>query len=100
MALIDALLGPAEPEQTRTLAQRRFDVLSDLVCGRAVPGQWQAMVVLSFQTLTGASDAPGQIPLLGLISATEARELAANATLRRAVINTDGELISIDTAVH
>ena len=51
MASIDAHLGPAKPEENRTLAQRRFDVLSDLVCGPAVAGQWQAMVVVSFETL-------------------------------------------------
>ena len=57
-------------------------MLSDLVCGRQVPGQWQALVVVSFQTLTGASEEPGEIPGLGLISAAEARELASHATLR------------------
>ncbi len=101
MASIDAQLGPTEPEETRTLAQRRFDLLSDLVCGRANPAEhWQALVVLSFETLTGASDTPGEIPGMGPISAAEARELAANATLRRAVVNVGGELISIDTTVH
>ena len=57
-------------------------MLSDLVCGRQVPGKWQALVVVSFQTLTGASEEPGEIPGLGLISAAEARELASHATLR------------------
>jgi hypothetical protein len=39
MCALDAGLGPREPGDERTLAERRFDLLRDLVCGDAQPGQ-------------------------------------------------------------
>ncbi len=100
MTAIDCQLGPTGPEDDRSLAQRRFDLLTDLVCGRAEPGQWQAYVLMTLETLTGASDAPAEIPGLGLISAQEARELAGNAALRRVVVDEHGELVNVDSVVH
>ena len=99
MASIDALAGPRQPGDTRGLQQRRFDALLDLVCGRAVPGQWQALLVVALETLEGGS-APAEIPGLGLVCAEEARELLGDASLRRAVVDEHGVLHSLDTHVH
>jgi hypothetical protein len=95
LASLDATVGVKDPDDTRTLNQRRFDHLRDLVTGRAEPGSWQAVVLVSLSTLEGG-DAPAEIPGLGLITADEARELLANATLRRAVVDEHGQLVSID----
>jgi hypothetical protein len=100
MASVDALAGPKQPGDPRTLDQRRFDALMDLICGRALPGQWQALVVVTLATLDGSSQEPAEIPGFGLISAGEARELAAHAELRRAVVDDRGELVSIDSHPH
>jgi hypothetical protein len=99
LAAIDVHAEVAAPGDPRSLGQRRLDVLKDLVCGRLLPGQWQAVVLVEESTLTGASDAPAEIPGLGLITAGEARELLAHAELRRAVVDADGHLVSVDSQV-
>jgi hypothetical protein len=100
MASIDALAGPKQPGDDRTLDQRRFDAFMDLICGRVQPGQWQAVVVVTLETLEGTSDQPAEIPGFGLISAGEARDLATNAEVRRAVVDGRGELVAVDGTVH
>ncbi|MCW2707159.1 MAG: putative endonuclease [Frankiales bacterium] len=99
LAALDVHAAVKQPGDTRTLPQRRFDALMDLVCGRLLPGAWQAIVLVEHATLTGTSDAPAEIPGLGLITATEARELLAQASLRRAVIDGDGHLVSVDATL-
>ncbi len=99
LASIDTLALPKHPGDERTLDQRRFDTLMDLICGRVQPGSWQALVIVSLATLEGA-DEPGEIPGLGLISAPEARELLRQADLRRAVVDEHGTLVSVDSTVH
>jgi hypothetical protein len=100
MASIDANAGPKQPGDDRSLDQRRFDAFMGLICGRAVPGQWQAIVVATLETLDGSSEQPAELPGFGLISAAEARDLLAHAELRRAVVNERGELVSVDSTVH
>ena len=100
MASIDCLAGPKQPGDQRTLDQRRFDAFMDLICGRAIPGQWQALVVVALETLTGQSEQPAEIPGFGLIPASEARDLVARAELRRAVLDEHGQLLSIDSQLH
>ncbi|MGZ6826270.1 MAG: hypothetical protein ACXVGH_05715, partial [Mycobacteriales bacterium] len=98
MASIDALAGPRQPGDARTLDQRRFDAFMDLICGRSVPKQWQALVVVPLSALEGG-DEPAEVPGFGLISAGEARDVLASAELRRAVVDEDGHLVSLDSAV-
>lgn len=99
MAAVDTVAGRKEPGDTRTLSQRRFDALMDLVCGRVLPGQWQAVVLVKDSTIRGEDEDPAEIPGLGLITAEEARELVAQASLRRAVVDEDGRLVSVDSVV-
>jgi hypothetical protein len=98
-ASLDALAGPAQPDDPRSLAQRRFDAFMDLVCGRLLPGQWQAQVLVSLATLEG-EPVPAEIPGLGLITAGEARELLSAASLRRLVVDANGKLMSVDSTLH
>ncbi len=100
MASIDCAAGPKQPGDARNLDQRRFDAFMDLICGRALPGQWQALVVVTLETLTGDSEEPAEIPGLGLISAGEARDVLAHADIRRAVVDERGELVSVDSLTH
>ncbi|MGZ6804091.1 MAG: DUF222 domain-containing protein [Nocardioidaceae bacterium] len=99
MASLDALAGPKQPGETRTLDQRRFDAFMDLICGRTQPGQWQAVVVVALETLEGDAQ-PAEIPGFGLVCAPEAQDALAHAELRRAVVDADGRLVSVDSAVH
>jgi hypothetical protein len=98
MASLDALAGPKQPGDHRTLDQRRFDAFMDLICGRTVPGQWQALIVVSLATLEGGTD-PAEIPGFGLVCAQETRDALAHADLRRAVVDDKGRLLSIDSVV-
>ncbi|MCU1601669.1 MAG: hypothetical protein JWO22_2378, partial [Frankiales bacterium] len=98
LAAIDAQPGVEVPNpgDTRPLGQRRYDFVQDLLCGRVqVTAPWQALIVVSLETLEGG-DAPAEIPGLGLVSAEEAREICAKADLRRAVVDAHGRLVSLD----
>jgi hypothetical protein len=99
MAAVDVIAERRQPGDTRTLGQRRVDALMDLVCGRVLPGQWQAIVLVEESTLRGADTDPAEIPGFGLVTAGEARELAGQAQLRRAVVDADGHLVSVDSSV-
>ena len=101
LAAIDAQpgVGVAEPGDERNLGQRRYDYLLALLRGEVSPtAPWQAFIVVSLETLEGG-DAPAEIPGLGLVSAAEAREVCAQADLRRAVVDSSGRLVALDDAV-
>ncbi len=101
MASLDALCWPPAPGDVRTVAQRRFDTLRDLVCGRARPGQWQVQLLVGLATVEGQDELPGEIPGFGPLAAPQARELvAAGAELRRVVVDEQGRLVAVDTTVH
>jgi hypothetical protein len=94
-AALDAHALPRQAGDARSLDQRRFDTLIDLVCGRLVPGNWQAHVLVTLATLEGGNEL-AEIPGFGLITAGEARELLAHADLQRVVLDEHGQLVSID----
>ena len=96
MTSIDTLAGAKQPGDVRTLSQRRFDAVMDLLCGRTTAAPTQALVVVALSTLLGG-DEPAEIPGHGLISAAEARDLLDGAELRRAVVDDHGQLVSVDT---
>jgi hypothetical protein len=100
-AALDTLTFPPAPEDTRTVAQRRFDALYDLVCGRAQPGQWQVQVLVSAATVAGEDELPGEVVGLGPVPAPQARELVAAGSLRRVVVDeVTGQLVAVDERVH
>ena len=99
LAAIDAHVAVPTPGDARTLGQRRYDFVMDLLCGRVqATAPWQALIVVSLETLEGG-DAPAEIPGLGLVTADEAREVLAQADLRRAVVDHTGALIALDDTV-
>jgi len=100
MAALDALARQKDPDDPRTLAQRRFDTLARLVLGEITPTNWQCQVLISLATLEGSSDAPGELIGHGPIPAAQARELAAAGTLRRVVVDAHGRLVHVDGTVH
>jgi hypothetical protein len=99
LAAIDAHVTIPAPGEVRSLAQRRYDFVMDLLCGRTqVTAPWQALIVVSLETLEGG-DQPAEIPGLGLVTADEARQVLAQAELRRAVIDPQGQLVALDDTV-
>ncbi len=101
MRSLDALCWPPAADDPRSMAQRRFDTLRDLVCGRARPGQWQVQVLVGLATVEGHDELPAEIPGFGPIPAPQVRELvAAGAELRRVVVDEHGRLVAVDPTVH
>jgi hypothetical protein len=99
-AALEAAVGVPQPGDPRSFTQRCFDYLLDLVCGRvSVTAPWQALIVVSLQTLQGG-DAPAEVPGLGLVTAEEARDVLGQAELRRVVVDEHGVMVSVDSNVH
>ncbi|MCW2601627.1 MAG: putative endonuclease [Frankiales bacterium] len=99
MASLDSLIWPKQPGDERLASQRRFDVMMDLVCGRVVPGQWQAQVIVALSTLEGDDSRLAEIPGFGTILPSEARELVAQAGMRRVVVDEHEQLVAVDSTV-
>lgn len=101
MACLDTVATPAAPADARTTAQRRFDALLDLVCGRIQPDNWQVHLLVALTTVEGQDELPGELPGLGPVPAAQAREIAAAAALRRVVVDEQtGRLLAVDDRVH
>ena len=101
IASLDALTWPRHPDDERTAAQRRFDTLHQLVCGGLAPGQWEAQVVVTLGSLLGTSDELAEVPGLGKVLPSVARDLLAHAGLRRLVVGgTSGALLDVDDRCH
>ncbi|MDX6268078.1 MAG: hypothetical protein QOD70_2818 [Frankiales bacterium] len=99
-AALETAVGVPQPGDSRSFTQRCFDYLLDLVCGRvSVTTPWQALIVVSLETLQGG-DAPAEIPGLGLVTAEEARDVLGQAELRRVVVDEHGVMVSVDSFVH
>nr|CTQ95771.1 hypothetical protein [Kibdelosporangium sp. MJ126-NF4] len=84
------------PDDTRTLAQRRADALTDLLLGKErqhVRANINVTVPLS--TLIGLNNQPGELSEYGPITAEQCRELARNGVLRRLVTDDFGHLLDV-----
>ena len=100
VASLDSLTWPRHPDDDRTAAQRRFDTLHQLVCGGLQPGQWEAQVLVSLQSLPGTSTELAEIPGLGKVLPSVARDLLAHAGMRRLVVDDSGQLLDMGDEVH
>jgi hypothetical protein len=83
-SVLDHLAYKAKsPDDTRTLAERRADVLLDLVLGKEMERvQVNVNVTVPLTTLIGLNRNPGELSEYGPITAEYCRELARNASLR------------------
>ena len=101
---IDARCRKKLPGDTRTLDQRRADVLASIgMTGRLGFTQGPdapatVHVLVGVETLMGLSDKPGEIEGYGAISAVQARAIAAGqrSVWRRLVIDNCGALVRVD----
>ncbi|MBP2320089.1 hypothetical protein JOF56_000474 [Kibdelosporangium banguiense] len=88
-------------DDTRTLAQRRADVLRDLVLGKDMERvRVNVNVTVPLTTLIGLNRHPGELSEYGPITAEQCRELAGNATFRRLVTDEFGHLLEVDRDSH
>jgi hypothetical protein len=97
------------PGDSRTLAQRRADVLGDLGAQllqrpdlpRRHGRRPHLQVTVAATTLAGLDEAPGELAGYGPISAAVARELAEDATWRRLLTDpVSGTLLDYGTTVY
>ncbi len=90
---------PGEPvDPVQSLAQRRADVLLDLILGRRRhhPARTSVNVTVAASTLAGADEQPGHLHGYGTITAAHARELAEHATWRRILFDpADGQPLEV-----
>lgn len=94
-SVLDHLAHKAKsPDDTRTLAERRADVLLDLVLGKEMERvRVNVNVTVPLTTLIGLNQHPGELSEYGPITAEYCRELTKNASLRRIVTDDFGQLM-------
>jgi hypothetical protein len=103
---VNSLAHMADPDDVRSLDQRRVDALIDLLVGRAEPPQVTVQVVVPADSLLGESAEPGHLTGVGPITSTEALQLTGidpfgsavshNVTFRRLLTDPDtGTLVDL-----
>jgi hypothetical protein len=99
---IDTLARQAKtPGDTRTVGQRRADVLMDLILGDGDKRCNVTMnVTVPLTTLIGLNEHPGELSGYGPITAEHARELATNATWRRILTDPAGQVLEVSRRRH
>src|SRR3954466_5448919 len=85
----------AEPGDERNRGAREFDLLFQLLTGGEVPGQWHAEVIVPFSVADGGDLELAEIPGLGPILPSTARDLLEQAdTIAQTAVDQDGHVIA------
>src|SRR5882757_10710880 len=80
----------------RSMDQRRADALSDVIYGHAGPaGRPLVQLIMTDATLTGQNDDPGDLVGYGPVTATTARNIAANSLWQALHTDTTGAVTSV-----
>ncbi|MFZ5871228.1 MAG: DUF222 domain-containing protein [Actinomycetota bacterium] len=101
-SIIDKIAHRQRPEgDTRTLDQRRFDALYDLVVHGADGVAGELQVVIAAETLLGLDDRPALLKGYGSITADAARAFAQDARWRRLLTDpVEGYLLDVSTTAY
>ena len=92
---------PTGADDTRTLDQRRFDALYDIVLGRSGAVAGEVQVVVAADTLAGIDNRPALLRGYGPITADAARLFAGDARWRRLVTDPwEGRLLDVGTRTY
>lgn len=92
---------PTDPDDDRTLDQRRFDALYDIVVARSRGVAGELQVVIAADTLAGLDERPALLKGYGPITADAARLFAGDARWRRLVTDPwDGGLLDVGTRTY
>ena len=90
-----------EPGDERSRDAREFDLLVDLLTGGATAGSWQAEVVVPFSTTQGGDLELAEIPGLGPILPSTARDLLGQCdTLTQIAVDPDGSVIAVSDPIR
>jgi hypothetical protein len=100
-ASLDATLNPVtDAADERSADQREFDLFVDLLTGSAVPGSWQAQVIVPFTTTHGGELELAEVPRFGPILPSTAREILQDCTsLVQVAVDADGQVIAVSDPV-
>ena len=96
-ASLEATL-PAQREEgdERDRGAREFDLLVDLLTGSAEPSGWSAQIVVPFSTANGEDLELAEIPGLGPVLPSTARDLLEHAdTISQVAVDEDGKVIAV-----
>jgi len=97
-ASLEATL-PLEREEgdERSKDERKFDLLVELLTGSTMPGSWTASVVVPFSTATGGELELAEVPGLGPVLPSMARELMDVAgEMLRIAVDDEGAVLALD----
>jgi uncharacterized protein DUF222 len=83
------------PDDTRTMDQRRADVVCDLLLGKPSNVQVHLQVTVPVSMVMRLDDQPGELAGYGPIAADTARALAGDATWRRLLTDERGTLLDV-----
>jgi hypothetical protein len=91
----------AEPGDERSRAAREFDLLCDLLTGGAQTGSWHAEVIVPFSVTQGGDLELAEIPGLGPILPSTARDLLDGCdTIGQTAIDPDGSVIAVSDPIR
>jgi hypothetical protein len=91
----------AEPGDERNRDAREFDLFVDLLTGGAQAASWQAEVIVPFSVAQGGDLELAEIPGLGPILPSTARDLLEQAdTISPIAVDADGHVIAVGDPVH
>jgi hypothetical protein len=85
-----------EPGDERSRAAREFDLFVELLTGGAEPGAWHAEIVVPFSTATGGDLELAEIPGLGPVLPSTARDLLEQSdTVGQTAVVEEGQVIAV-----
>ncbi len=95
-ALEATLPQQVEDDDERSRDARTFDLFVDLLTGSEQPGSWQAQIIVPFSVAEGGDLELAEIPGLGPILPSTARDLLDQCdTLTQVAVDEDGRVIAV-----
>ncbi|MCW2543707.1 MAG: putative endonuclease [Frankiales bacterium] len=91
--------NPKDADDPRTESEREFDLFVALLTGGAEAGTWQAAIVVPFSTAVGGELELAEIPGLGPILPSTARDLLADADWSQVGVDQDGVVIAVSDPI-
>jgi Domain of unknown function (DUF222) len=88
------------PDDTRTMDQRRADVVCDLLLGKPSDVRVELRVTVPVSMVMRLDDQPGELAGYGPIDTDTARELAGDATWRRLLTDERGTLLDVGRCTY
>jgi hypothetical protein len=90
---------PKEADDPRSESEREFDLYAALLTGGAEAGSWQAAIVVPFSAAAGDDLELAEIPGLGPVLPSTARDVLADAEWTQVAVDTDGVVIAVSDPI-